>query len=96
MIIWINGSYGSGKTQTAYELQRRLDNSYVYDPENIGYFLDKNLPTGFSKISQGNFQNCLECIDKLGFSGAFKKLVCIYEELPHRLWRSSLSKGALG
>lgn len=57
MIIWINGSYGSGKTQTAYELQRRLDNSYVYDPENIGYFLDKNLPTEFSKISQGNFQN---------------------------------------
>lgn len=57
MIIWINGSYGSGKTQTAYELQRRLDNSYVYDPENIGYFLDKNLPTEFFKISQGNFQN---------------------------------------
>lgn len=57
MIIWINGSYGSGKTQTAYELQRRLPNSYVYDPENIGYFLDKNLPTEFSKISQGNFQN---------------------------------------
>ena len=57
MIIWINGSYGSGKTQTAYELQRRLDNSYVYDPENIGYFLDKNLPTEFSKIKQGNFQN---------------------------------------
>lgn len=57
MIIWINGSYGSGKTQTAYELQRRLANSYVYDPENIGYFLDKNLPTEFSKIKQGNFQN---------------------------------------
>lgn len=57
MIIWINGSYGSGKTQTAYELQKRLPNSYVYDPENIGYFLDKNLPSEFMKIRKDNFQN---------------------------------------
>lgn len=45
MIIWINGAFGSGKTQTAYELHRRLDGSYVYDPENAGYFIRENLPS---------------------------------------------------
>ena len=44
MIIWINGAFGSGKTQAAYELWRRLPGSYVYDPENAGYFIRKNLP----------------------------------------------------
>lgn len=45
MIIWINGAFGSGKTQAAYELQRRLPGSYVYDPENIGYFIRRTLPS---------------------------------------------------
>ena len=44
MIIWINGAFGSGKTQTACELHRRLKNSYVYDPENAGFFIRDNLP----------------------------------------------------
>nr|WP_198044804.1 AAA family ATPase [Lysinibacillus timonensis] len=44
MIIWINGAFGSGKTQTAYELHRRIPNSFVYDPENIGFFIGKNIP----------------------------------------------------
>lgn len=50
MIIWVNGAFGSGKTQTSYELNRRIPNSYVYDPENIGFFIDKNIP----KESQKN------------------------------------------
>ncbi|MHA2857174.1 AAA family ATPase [Paenibacillus lautus] len=44
MIIWVNGAFGSGKTQAAHELQRRIPNSYVYDPENAGYFIRDNLP----------------------------------------------------
>ncbi len=57
MIIWINGAFGSGKTQTAYELHRRIKNSYVYDPENIGYFIRDNIPP---EIENGDFQNyCL-------------------------------------
>jgi hypothetical protein len=44
MIIWIICAFGSGKTQTAFELNRRLENSYVYDPENIGYFFRRNMP----------------------------------------------------
>lgn len=44
MIIWINGAFGSGKTQAAYELQRRLTKAYVFDPEEVGFYIGKNLP----------------------------------------------------
>ena len=44
MILWLNGSFGAGKTTVAYELQRRLEKAFVYDPENMGYFLRKNSP----------------------------------------------------
>lgn len=44
MIVWINGAFGAGKTTAAYELHRRLERSFVYDPENVGYFLRKNMP----------------------------------------------------
>jgi hypothetical protein len=49
MIIWINGPFGIGKTQTAFELHRRLHNSIVYDPEQIGYFTSKVIPENLSK-----------------------------------------------
>ena len=49
MIIWLNGAFGAGKTQTAYELQRRLPGSYVYDPENAGFFIRRNLPSALNK-----------------------------------------------
>ncbi|MWV44288.1 AAA family ATPase [Paenibacillus sp. HJL G12] len=49
MIIWVNGAFGAGKTQTAHELQRRIPNSYIYDPENAGYFIRKNIPAGMAK-----------------------------------------------
>jgi len=54
MIIWINGAFGSGKTTAAYELNRRLPESFVYDPENVGYFIRRNAPAPFSK---GDFQD---------------------------------------
>ncbi|WP_199614350.1 AAA family ATPase [Paenibacillus alkalitolerans] len=44
MIIWINGAFGSGKTQTSYELHRRIPDSFVFDPENAGYYIRKNIP----------------------------------------------------
>ncbi len=46
MIIWLNGAFDTGKTQTAYALQRRLPESYVCAPEKAGYFLRANLPSG--------------------------------------------------
>jgi 2-phosphoglycerate kinase len=54
MIVWINGPFGAGKTQTAFELHRRLGDSFVYDPENMGYFIRKNVPP---TIKRDDFQD---------------------------------------
>lgn len=54
MILWINGAFGSGKTTAAFELHRRIENSFVYDPENVGYFIRKNVPP---KFKEGDFQD---------------------------------------
>lgn len=54
MILWINGAFGSGKTQAAYGLRRRVENAYVYDPENAGYFIRRNLPPS---LCAGDFQD---------------------------------------
>lgn len=54
MIIWVNGAFGSGKTQTSYELHRRIPNSCIYDPENIGFYINKNIP---KEIQNADFQD---------------------------------------
>lgn len=54
MIIWINGAFGSGKTNVAYELNRRIKNSCVYDPEEIGYFIRDNIP---KELKLSDFQD---------------------------------------
>ncbi len=54
MILWINGTFGSGKTQTAAELHRRIPDSFVYDPENVGYWIRENEP---KSLQADNFQD---------------------------------------
>jgi len=54
MILWINGTFGSGKTQTAEELHRRIPDSFVYDPENVGYWIRANEP---KSLQADNFQD---------------------------------------
>lgn len=44
VLIWINGAFGAGKTHTAFELQRRLGNAHVADPELLGIALQHTLP----------------------------------------------------
>ena len=44
MLVWINGAFGAGKTQTAFELHRRIHGSHVADPELIGFAIHKMLP----------------------------------------------------
>ncbi len=44
MLVWINGSFGGGKTQTAHELQRRLPGSVICDPEHVGFGLHRMTP----------------------------------------------------
>lgn len=43
-IIWINGPFGVGKTQTALALHARVPQSFVFDPEEVGYFIRKVTP----------------------------------------------------
>ncbi|MEU6071119.1 MULTISPECIES: AAA family ATPase [Streptomyces] len=44
MLLWINGPFGGGKTQTAHEIQRRLPGSVICDPEHAGFGLHRTLP----------------------------------------------------
>lgn len=53
MLIWINGAFGVGKTQTAFELQRRLEDAHVADPEFLGFALHRMLPPA----SRADFQD---------------------------------------
>ncbi|WP_406059460.1 AAA family ATPase [Streptomyces sp. NBC_01077] len=53
MLLWINGPFGGGKTQTAYELRRRLPGSVVCDPEHVGFGLHRTLPPAL----RGDFQD---------------------------------------
>ncbi|GAB2610686.1 hypothetical protein GCM10027168_49490 [Streptomyces capparidis] len=53
MLVWINGPFGAGKTQTAYELRRRLPGSVVCDPEEVGFGLHRMTPPAL----RGDFQD---------------------------------------
>ncbi|MFJ8792086.1 AAA family ATPase [Streptomyces sp. NPDC102462] len=53
MLLWINGPFGGGKTQTAHEIQRRLPGSVICDPERPGFGLRRMLPPGL----RGDFQD---------------------------------------
>ncbi|MFK4145533.1 AAA family ATPase [Streptomyces sp. NPDC004065] len=52
MLLWINGPFGGGKTQTAHEIRRRLPGSVVCDPEHAGFGLHRMLPPDL----RGDFQ----------------------------------------
>jgi hypothetical protein len=53
MLVWINGPFGGGKTQTAYELRRRLPGSVICDPEHVGFGLHGMMPPSL----RGDFQD---------------------------------------
>jgi hypothetical protein len=47
VIIWINGAFGAGKTTLAEELHRRLPDAVLYNPEDVGLMLWKQMrPNG--------------------------------------------------
>ncbi|MEU3709827.1 AAA family ATPase [Streptomyces catenulae] len=53
MLLWLNGPFGGGKTQTAFEIRRRLPGSVVCDPEEVGFGLHRMTPRGI----RGDFQD---------------------------------------
>lgn len=56
LIIWINGAFGAGKTQAAHALARRLPQSFVCDPEQLGFGLQRMTPPKL----RGDFQDLPE------------------------------------
>ncbi|MFB7369424.1 NUDIX domain-containing protein [Streptomyces sp. NPDC056222] len=44
VIVWINGTFGAGKSTTARELVDLIPNSTLYDPEIIGSTMNRLLP----------------------------------------------------
>ena len=44
MILWINGAFGAGKTTVAELTAKKIEGSYIYDPETAGFFLWEALP----------------------------------------------------
>ncbi|MEV4457072.1 AAA family ATPase [Microbispora sp. NPDC049633] len=53
MIIWLNGTFGVGKTTTAAELVRSIPRAHFFDPEQVGVMLTH--ATGLPKV--GDFQD---------------------------------------
>lgn len=52
MLVWINGPFGGGKTQSAHELHRRLVGSVICDPENVGFGLHRMSPPALRRDFQ--------------------------------------------
>lgn len=44
MIVWLNGTFGAGKTATAAALVPLIADARLFDPETVGYMLRPNLP----------------------------------------------------
>ena len=42
MIMMVNGAFGAGKTSVANEIAAKLDGAMLFDPEEVGYMLDRS------------------------------------------------------
>ncbi|MGS2645429.1 hypothetical protein [Streptosporangium sp. LJ11] len=74
MLLWINGPFGGGKTQTAHELRRRLPGSVVCDPEHVGfghamqYVAGKGAPLRRESFAVSRLDRCLERLREAEFA----------------------------
>jgi len=59
MIVMINGAFGVGKTTISNELLKVIENSMLYDPEEVGYMLRSVLPEEIKRLEAetGDFQD---------------------------------------
>lgn len=59
MIVMINGPFGVGKTTISNELLKGIENSMLYDPEEVGYLLRNILPENIKRFEAetGDFQD---------------------------------------
>lgn len=61
MIILINGAFGVGKTSVANCLAKNIENSMIYDPEEVGILLRNIIPTKikWEEAKTGDFQDLI-------------------------------------
>jgi hypothetical protein len=52
VIVWINGAFGAGKSTTAGLLLESLEGARLFDPEYVGYLLQRFVP-----VPTGDFQD---------------------------------------
>ncbi|MEW9053033.1 MAG: AAA family ATPase [Neobacillus sp.] len=59
MIVMINGAFGVGKTTVANELLKVIENSMLFDPEEVGYMVRNVLPDEVKRLETetGDFQD---------------------------------------
>lgn len=55
MLIWLNGTFGVGKTSLAFEMQALHPNALIFDPEEIGFGLRR----AHKPMPNGDFQDIL-------------------------------------
>lgn len=89
VIIWINGTFGAGKTTTGTLLAQRNPRLRVFDPEWVGYMLMNNLAdrdvTDFQQLESWRRLTPLVADELVRFTG--HELVVIQTVLDEDYWR---------
>lgn len=55
-IIWLNGTFGVGKTTLANQLNHKIEDSIIFDPETVGAVITKVIP---KRLQPNNFQDLI-------------------------------------
>ncbi|SDY36536.1 AAA domain-containing protein [Modestobacter sp. DSM 44400] len=55
VILWLHGAFGAGKSAVAAELRRQRPDVVLFDPEEVGYLLQRTPP-----VPTGDFQDLPE------------------------------------
>jgi chloramphenicol 3-O-phosphotransferase len=89
MIIWLNGTFGAGKTSTARDLQTLLPGSRQFDPEWVGYMLKANLTdlefTDFQQLPPFRALVPVVMAEVAGLTG--QHLIAAQSVLVEKYWR---------
>jgi hypothetical protein len=88
VIIWLNGTFGAGKTTTASLLTEESQRLCLFDPESVGYMLRPNLPdypvTDFRHWDLWRVLTPIVADELIGFSG--QSLVAPQTVLEENYW----------
>jgi hypothetical protein len=93
VIIWLNGTFGAGKSATAAELAGMLPAARQFDPEWVGYMLKANLAdqefTDFQQLAPWRTLVPAVMAEVIGLTG--QHLVAVQTVLVESYWRELLA-----